>query len=302
MDRDRDPGHRPADRRLRAEPGDRQLPLAFEPRRHRKAGGGDRVHRTRRGAGRHRRRHRPLGRIDVRADRLLRALHARRSGLAGRRGDRRDRHLRRAARRRQRLADRLPEAEGVHHDPHHADHLPVGVRPPDPALLERYRLVLPGLSVLELHRRRRGIRRAEHRHRLSGGRHLRPHLHDPAEARLAHHRHRRLAPLRLQFGHRGPTHDRALLRRLRGADRGRRPLLRRASRHGRRRYRRRPRSDRADRDGARRHHAWRRQGLGDEVGRRHADRASDHQRAHDHERARRLQSPGARRAFSSSPR
>ena len=99
LDRNRNPGHRPLDRRLRAEPLDRQLPVAVEPGGHRPSGGRDRLHRARRGSRRDRRRHRPFGRIDVRADGFLRALYARRSGLAGRCGRRRHHRLRRASRR-----------------------------------------------------------------------------------------------------------------------------------------------------------------------------------------------------------
>ena len=47
--------------------------------------------------------------------------------------------LRRAARRRQRRADRLSPAARLHHHADHADHLPLGLRSADPALLQRDR-------------------------------------------------------------------------------------------------------------------------------------------------------------------
>ena len=91
------------------------------------------------------------------------------------------------------------------------------------------------------------------------------------------------------------AHDRALLCRQRRPDGPRRALLRRAPRHGRRRHRRRSGSHRADGHRSRRHHARRRQGLGDEVAGRHADRAPHHQRPHDDECEGRRQPHGARR-------
>ena len=142
--------------------------------------------------------------------------------------------LRRAARRGQRLPDRLSEAPRLHHDPHHPDHLPLGLRSPDPALFEPDRLGVPRLSDLEFYRRRRRARRSEHRRRLSGGRDLRTCLPDPVAARLAHHRDRRLPALGLQFRHSGPADDCALLRRLWRTDRGWRAFLRRPPGHGRR--------------------------------------------------------------------
>ena len=219
--------------------------------------------------------------------------HPRRPRLAGCRSDRRDRGLRRAARRGQRLSHRLSEAARLHHDPDHAHHLPVGVRPLDPALFEPDCLSLSRFPVLELHRRRRRARRSEHRHRLSRGGDLRAHLpdapHGPAGTSPRSAARGARPTIRAS---RSAARSRSLCR-LRGADRGRRSLLRRAPGHSRRRYRGRPRSYCANGDGARRHHARRRQRIGDEVGGRHAHRPPDHQRAYDDERARRLQPHGA---------
>ena len=97
-------------------------------RRHGAAGERDRLHRPRHGAGGHRRRHRSLRRLDVRADRFVRALYARRAAMASPRGHRRDAGLRRVAGRGERRADRLSALARVHHDAHHADHLPFAVR------------------------------------------------------------------------------------------------------------------------------------------------------------------------------
>ena len=227
MDRNGHPGHPSPDRWLRAQPIHRQLPVASEPRRHRAAGRRDRLHRARHGAGRHRRRHRSVGRFDVRADRLLRALSARRAGLAGAGRGGRDAALRRAARRRQRHPDRLSAAARLHHHADHADHLSLGLRSPDPALLQRDRVGLPRHPVLGFHRRRHCLRRSERGAGLYRRRHLRSHLHDAAATGLAHHRDRRLASLGLQFRHSRAPHDRALLRRERRADQRRRAVLRR---------------------------------------------------------------------------
>ena len=156
LDRNRDPGHRPPDHHNPPEPGDPRLSVGRRPRRYRTAGGRNRLRRARHGAGRHRRRHRPFGRLDVRAVRLLRAVLPQRSGLAGAGGDRRDAGLRRGARRRQRPPDRLSAAAGLHHHADHADHLPLGLRSSAVRLFEQDRGRLPRFSVLEFHRRRRG--------------------------------------------------------------------------------------------------------------------------------------------------
>ena len=135
--------------------GDPGLPVAGRPRRYRTAGRRDRLRRARHGAGGDRRRHRPLGRLDVRAVRFLRAVLPQRAELAGAGGDRRDLDLRRAARRGQRLPDRLLAAARLHHDADHADHLPLGLRPAAVRLFQQDRGGLSRLPVLEFHRRRR---------------------------------------------------------------------------------------------------------------------------------------------------
>ena len=133
------------------------------------------------------------------------------------------------------------------------------------------------------------------------GRHVRAYLPDPVAAGLARHRDRRLAPLGLQFRHSGAAHDRAVLRRKRRADRGRRAVFRSPARHRRRRRRRRPGSDGADRDRARRHQPRRRQGLGHQGAGRHADRAVRDQRPDHAVGARRRQPHGAGRRSCWSP-
>ena len=212
-----DPGHRPPDHHDPPEPGDSRLSVGRRPRRYRKAGGRNRLRRARHGAGRHRRRHRPFGRLDVRAVRLLRAVLPQRSRLASAGGDRRNAGLRRGARRRQRPPDRLSAAAGLHHHADHADHLSIGLRSSAVRLLEQDRGRVPRFPLLEFRRRRRGRGRAERRSGLSGRRGVRPYLPDPAAAGLACHRDRRLAPLGLQFGHSGAADDRAVLRRKRRA-------------------------------------------------------------------------------------
>ena len=166
MDRNSHSGHPSPDRRLRVQPIHRQLPVAGEPRRHRAPGRRDRIHRARAGAGRHRRRHRSFRRLDLRTDRFLRSLLARRARLAGPCGGCCHAALRRAARRRQRHPDRISAAARLHHHADHADHLPLGLRSPDPALLQRHRLGLPRHPVLGFHRRRFRLRRP-HRRRWS---------------------------------------------------------------------------------------------------------------------------------------
>ena len=155
LDRNRDPGHRAADHHDPAQPRDPRLPVGRRPGRHRTAGRRNRLCRARHGAGRHRRRHRPVGRLDVRAVRFLRAVLPQRAGLAGAGRDRRDARLRRGARRRQRPPDRLSAAAGLHHHADHADHLPLRLRSAAVRLFEQDRRRLPRFSVLEFHRRRR---------------------------------------------------------------------------------------------------------------------------------------------------
>ena len=128
LDRDRDPGDRASDRHHRAQPSDPRISLARQSRRYRAAGRRDRLRRARHGARRHRRRHRPLGGLDVRAVRFLRAVLSQCPQLAGARGDRCDTGVRRGARRRQRPLDRLFATARLHHHADHADHLSLGLR------------------------------------------------------------------------------------------------------------------------------------------------------------------------------
>ena len=190
-----------------------------EPRRHRAPGRRDRLHRARHGAGRHRRRHRPLGRLDVRAD----AISARSiclnvlgwpvpavivatlacGALLGAVNGLLIGYLRLRA-----FITTLITLI-IYRSAYDLS---------DPALLQQDRGGVPRHPVLGFHRRRRRLRHSERGAGLYRRRHLRPCLPDPAAAGLAHHRDRRLAPLGLQFRHSGAAHDRALLRRKRRAD------------------------------------------------------------------------------------
>ena len=71
------------------------------------------------------------------------------------------------------------------------------VRPADSGSLQRNRRRVPRFPVLEFHRRRRCVRRAERRARLRRGRDLRPHFPDAVASGLARDRDRRLAPIGL---------------------------------------------------------------------------------------------------------
>ena len=179
----------------------------------------------------------------------------------------RDHRLRRAARRGQWRADRLSAPARVHHDADHADHLPLGIRPSDPATIPTispppFRTFRPGISSAAATCSAYPASRSSISAVAIFGHifltRLRPGWHVTAiggSRRSAYNSgiavRRTIALCYVACG--------ALTAR-------RRAVLRRAARHGRRRHRRRTGSDRADRDGARRHHAWRRPGLGHEIG------------------------------------
>ena len=149
LDGNRDPGHRSPDHHHRAQPIDRRLSLGRQPCRYRTAGRRNRFRRARHGHRRHRRRHRPLGGIDVRAVRLLRAVLPQRSRLAGAGGHRCHDCLRRGARRRQRPVDRVSAAARLHHDADYADYLSVRLRPSAVRLFQQDRRRLSRHSLLE---------------------------------------------------------------------------------------------------------------------------------------------------------
>ncbi len=93
--------------------------------------------------------------------------YPRRARLAGAGGDCGHSDLRRHARRGQRHSDRISAAARLHHHADHPDHLPFGVRSPDPALFQRHRRRLPRHPVVGFHRRRRHLRRPQRRAGLS---------------------------------------------------------------------------------------------------------------------------------------
>ena len=240
LDRNSDTGDRPDHRGVRVEPSDRWPVLAGGACGRRAAGRRNRLRRARHGLGHDRRRHRSFRRLDVRTDEFLRVVRHARSEMAG--GSRRADHadLRRPARRNQRRAHRLLPAARLHHHADHADHLPLRLRHADSALFDAHRRRISQLRALGLDGQRRRAGRADDRHRLHSHRHLRPLLHDADATRLAHHRDRRLAPLRLQQRRLCPLHCGDVLRRLQCLDGDWRDFFRGPSRHGRWRYRRRP--------------------------------------------------------------
>ena len=279
LDRNGHPGDRPPDRRARCSAGHSRLPVARQPCRHRPAGGGDRLRRARHGAGHHRRRHRPFGRLDVRAERFLRAV--------------------------------LPQRAATWP-------VPAVSSPPSPcgALLGavnglligylRLRAFITTLITLIIYRSAYDLLLVDYSNKIAaafpdipswnfigGGSvlgipsvalvyivvaifghvfltRLRPGWHITAIGGSRRSAYNSGIPVRRTIA--------LLLCRKRRADRDRRAVFRRPARHGRRRRRRRPRSHRADRHRARRHQPRRRQGLGRQGAGRHADRAADHQR------------------------
>ena len=193
VDRNRDPGHRPLDHHDPPEPRDPGLPVGRWPRRYRPPGRRNRFCRVRHCARRHRWRHRPLGRLDVRIVRFLRAVLPQRAGLARAGRDRRDARRGAAARRDQRLLVGYLRLRAFITHADHADHLPLRLRSAAVRLFQQDRGRLSRFTVMEFYWWRRCPRRTQRRADLCRRRHIRSRLPDPVAAGLAHHRDRWLA-------------------------------------------------------------------------------------------------------------
>jgi hypothetical protein len=97
----------------------------------------------------------------------------------------------------ERLADRAFALARLHHDAHHAHHLPFAVRYSDPALFEPDRRGVARHSVRELHWRRGCLGGAERHADLRDGRHIRSRRSHAASAGVACLGDRRVQALRV---------------------------------------------------------------------------------------------------------